>query len=133
MPDYAAVAVVSPVSGKWELMSVGRRVVVFDTAQMAWEWLPTLGQGRICHADERNLAVTFLEVSRVLPNRAQVISPYVPDETMPWKRHVIWTEMGNANHRDAETQRMHRETEEPRRTQWTQRGEMKQFPPDLGG
>jgi hypothetical protein len=100
MPDYAAIALVSPVSGKWELMSVKGRVVVFDTAQMAWEWLPMLGQGRICRADERALSVTFLEVSATLPNRARVVCPYAPGEAMPWKHHVIWTELGITENRE---------------------------------
>lgn len=91
-PDYAAVAVVSPVTGAWELMSSGGRVIVFDTAQVAWEWLPLLGQGRPYTADARNLRLTFQEVSATLPNRAQVISPYRPDEAPPWKRHLIWSE-----------------------------------------
>ena len=92
MPDYAAVLVVSPVSGQWELMSVKGRVVVFDTAQMAWEWLPTLGQGRISSSDEKRLSVSFLELSAFLPNRARVVTPYALGEATPWKRHVIWTE-----------------------------------------
>ena len=32
-PDYAAVAVFSPVSRRWELMSDGGQVIVFDTAE----------------------------------------------------------------------------------------------------
>jgi hypothetical protein len=91
-PDYAAVAVVHPVSGAWELMSSGGRVIVFDTAQMAWEWLPLLGQGRVALLHERERSVTFSEVSRFLPNRARVVCPYTPGEPPPWKRHLIWSE-----------------------------------------
>ena len=36
MPDYAAVAVHNPITGRWELMSDGGRVIVFDTAEVAW-------------------------------------------------------------------------------------------------
>ena len=91
-PDYAAVAVVHPVSGQWELMSSDGRVIVFDTAQVAWEWLPLLGQGRQYSADEQRLMLSFWEVSEVLPNRVRVVSPYCPEEGQPWQRHVIWSE-----------------------------------------
>ncbi|HZO90530.1 MAG TPA: hypothetical protein VFB38_19540 [Chthonomonadaceae bacterium] len=91
-PDYAAVAVVNPVTGRWELMSSGGRVIVFDTAQMAWEWLPLLGQGRLYRADRRTLSLWFLEVSSALPNRARVVCPYRPEEAQPWRRHLIWSE-----------------------------------------
>lgn len=91
-PDYAVVLVLSPVSGQWELMSSGGRVIVFDTARTAWEWLPLLGQGRLYTVDARALSLTFLEVSRVLPNRARVVSPYCPDEKQPWRAHRIWSE-----------------------------------------
>ena len=90
-PDYAAIAVLSPITGRWELMSSGGQVIVFDTARMAWEWLPLLAQGRGYAADTRTLSMTFREVSARLPNRARVISPYRPDEVMPWKRHIIWS------------------------------------------
>jgi len=92
-PDYAAVMVVSAVTGKWELLSVKGRVVVFDTAQVAWEWLPTLGQGRISLTNEKGLSLCFAEISRTLPNRARVVSPYFPQETQPWRKHLIWSEM----------------------------------------
>ncbi len=90
-PDYAAALVLSAVSGRWELMSSGGRVIVFDTAAVAWEWLPLLGQGRQYAADARARTITFLEISRTLPNRARVISPYRPDENQPWRRHQIWS------------------------------------------
>ena len=93
-PDYAAVAVVSAVTGEWELLSVAGRVVVFDTAAIAWEWLPLLGQGRVSVPDEKRLSLCFREISRTLPNRARVVSPYFPGENQPWKRHLIWSEMG---------------------------------------
>jgi len=91
-PDYAAVMVVSPVSGCWELMSSGGRIVIFDTAQVAWEWLPLLGQGRLYTADEQAGSIRFHELSGVLPNRARVVSPYRPDEPFPWRSHVIWSD-----------------------------------------
>ncbi|HZP80716.1 MAG TPA: hypothetical protein VFB21_03680 [Chthonomonadaceae bacterium] len=91
-PDYAAVAVVSPVTGQWELMSHAGRVIVFDTAQAAWEWLPLLGQGRLYSADRGTLSLAFLEVSAALPNRARVVCPYYPGEAQPWRKHVIWSE-----------------------------------------
>ena len=91
-PDYAAVAVLSPVTGRWELMSSGGRVIVFDTARLAWEWLPLLGQGQRYSADSRALRLTFWEVSARLPNQARVICPYRPDEVSPWKRHTMWSE-----------------------------------------
>ncbi len=92
-PDYAAVLVVSAVTGRWELLSVGGKVVVFDTAETAWQWLPTLGQGRVGVENERAQSLCFAEISRTLPNRARVISPYVPGEKTPWRRHLIWTEL----------------------------------------
>ncbi len=100
MPDYAAVMVLSPVSGQWELMTVHGRVVVFDTAQMAWEWLPTLGQGRVSSSNERERSMAFLEISCLLPNRARVVSSYALGEAIPWKRHVIWTEAFEVGNRE---------------------------------
>ncbi len=91
-PDYAAVMVWSLRSGRWELMSDGGRVIVFDTAEVAWNWLPLLGSGRPYRADSRSLSLWFLEVSSTAPNRARVVTPYRPDENQPWTRHVIWTE-----------------------------------------
>ena len=92
-PDYAAVAVLSPITGRWELMSSGGRVIVFDTARLAWEWLPLLGQGRRYAADTRALRLSFQQdVSGRLPGQARVICPYRPDEYGAWKRHVIWSE-----------------------------------------
>lgn len=89
---YAAVAVTSPVTGQWELMSDRGRVIVFDTARTAWEWLPLLGGGRPYVADARSLLVCFTVISRTAPNRARVITPYETGERMPWRRHVIWSE-----------------------------------------
>ena len=91
-PDYAAVAVLSPITGRWELMSSGGRVIVFDTARVAWEWLPLLGQGRRYAADSRAMRLSFQEVSARLPNQARVVCPYRPDENGAWKRHVMWSE-----------------------------------------
>ena len=93
-PDYAAVAVMSVITGKWELLSCGGRVVVFDTAEMAWHWLPTLGQGRIGIEDRSRMSLCFAEISRELPNRSYVVSPYHPEESQPWGRHIIWTDLG---------------------------------------
>lgn len=90
--DYAAVMVRSPISNRWELMSCGGRVIVFDTAATAWEWLPLLGQGRTFRADSKTRTLHFYELSNSLPNLARVVSPYSPEEKTPWKRHVIWTE-----------------------------------------
>ncbi len=92
MADYAAVMVRSPVSGRWELMSSAGRVIVFDTAAVAWEWLPLLGQGRRYSVDAGGEGITFWEVSAALPNRARVVSPYFPAEGQPWRRHRIWSE-----------------------------------------
>jgi hypothetical protein len=90
--DYAVVAVVDPRTGGWELMSSGGRVIVFDTAEAAWNWLPLLGGGRPYRTDARSLSLWFVEVSATAPNRARVVSSYQPGETMPWKRHVIWSD-----------------------------------------
>ena len=92
MPGYAAVMVFSPRSESWELMSCGGRVIVFDTAEVAWNWLPLLGSGRPYRADSRSLSLWFLEVSSTAPNRARVVTPYEPGERQPWRRHVIWSE-----------------------------------------
>jgi len=90
--EFAAVAVVNPWTGKWELMSSSGRVIVFDTAEVAWNWLPQLGGGRPYSSDVRSLSLWFMEVSTTVPNRARVVSPYRPDEKPPWRRHVIWSE-----------------------------------------
>ncbi|HXG23700.1 MAG TPA: hypothetical protein VNJ09_04025 [Chthonomonadales bacterium] len=92
MPDYAAIAVFSPRTQRWELMSDGGRVIVFDTAEVAWNWLPLLGSGRPYVSDVRRMSLCFLEISSVAPNRARVVTPYRPDENHPWRRHVIWSE-----------------------------------------
>ena len=92
--DYAAVMVRSPLSGRWELMSSGGKVVVFDTAAIAWEWLPLLGQGRRCLGNAATRTVWFNELSSTLPNLAKIVCPYSPQEKAPWKRHVIWSELG---------------------------------------
>src|SRR2546421_5202166 len=95
MRDYAAVAVFSPRSGRWELMSDGGRVIVFDTAEVAWNWLPLLGSGRPYSADARSLSLCFLELSSTAPNCARVVMPYDPGEKAPWRRHVMWGEWWN--------------------------------------
>ena len=92
MPDYAAIEVVHPITGKWELMSSNGRVIVFDTAELAWNWLPLLGGGRTFSSDARNLSVCFHTISSAAPNRARVVTPYLPEESFPWKRHMIWSE-----------------------------------------
>ena len=94
-PGYAAVAVFSPLSGRWELMSDRGRVIVFDTPRIAWEWLPLLGAGRRYVADARRLTLSFTEISTEAPNRARVVWPYSPGEATPWQRHVIWSEWMN--------------------------------------
>jgi hypothetical protein len=92
MEVYAAIRVVNPRTGRWELMSSGGRIIVFDTAELAWNWLPLLGSGRPYISDARSLSLCFLEVSASAPNRAAVVSPYAPGEAAPWRRHVIWSE-----------------------------------------
>lgn len=92
IPTYAAIAVFSPRTQRWELMSDRGRVIVFDTAEVAWNWLPLLGGGRPYVSDVRTLSLCFLEISSVAPNRARVVTPYRPDENHPWRRHVIWSE-----------------------------------------
>jgi hypothetical protein len=95
-PDYAAVAVYSPVSRRWELMSNRGRIIVFDTAEVAWNWLPLLGGGRPYTSDARSLSLCFLELSSTAPNRARVVSPYSPGELQPWRHHVIWSDWWGA-------------------------------------
>lgn len=90
--DYAVIRVRNPASGAWELMSDAGRVIVFDTAAMAWEWLPLLGQGRLYQMDVARRRIWFPEVSATLPNMAEVVSPYDTGERTPWKRHIIWSE-----------------------------------------
>ncbi len=95
MKDYAAISVYSPRTHRWELMSSGGRIIVFDTAEMAWNWLPLLGGGRPYVSDARSLSLCFVEISSAAPNRARVVSPYRLDENQPWRRHVIWSEWWN--------------------------------------
>ncbi len=92
MPDYAAVSVFSPRTRRWELMSDRGRVIVFDTAEVAWNWLPLLGGGRTYASDARSLSLCFLELSGVAPNRARVVTHYMPEERAPWRGHIIWSE-----------------------------------------
>ena len=92
MPDYAAIEVYSPLSRQWELMSDKGKVIVFDNAEVAWNWLPLLGNGRRYISDIRTLAIHFMEIMLDAPNRARVVSPYFPEEKMPWRRHRIWSE-----------------------------------------
>ncbi|MGC8668557.1 MAG: hypothetical protein ACP5VE_10640 [Chthonomonadales bacterium] len=95
MGGYAAVIVFSPATQRWELMSSGGRVIVFDTAEVAWNWLPLLGGGRPYILHRPTLSICFLEISHTAPNRARVVCPYHPHEAAPWKRHVIWSEWWN--------------------------------------
>ena len=92
MPEYAAIGVVHPTTGQWERMSAGGRVIVFDTAELAFSWLPLLGGGREYRVDRVRREICFLEIRTDQPNRANVISPYDPGEQYPWKRHIIWSE-----------------------------------------
>lgn len=94
---YAVVAVFSPLSERWELMSSDGRVIVFDTPEIAWEWLPLLGGGRPFRADVRTRSLWFLEISRTAPNRARVVRDYDPGERFPWKQHVMWSEWLGVN------------------------------------
>ena len=96
MRAYAAVMVFSPITRRWELMSSRGRVIVFDTAEMAWNWLPLLGGGRTYSRHLPTLSISFLEISPTAPNRARVVCPYRPDEPVPWKRHIIWSEWWNS-------------------------------------
>ncbi len=91
-PDYAAIAVFSPLSQRWERMSDRGRVIVFDNAEVAWNWLPLLGGGRLYVADARSKTICFVELSSAAPNMAYVEAPYRTGESFPWKRHVIWSE-----------------------------------------
>ncbi|MEP6756650.1 MAG: hypothetical protein ABJA67_14185 [Chthonomonadales bacterium] len=83
---------INSATGQWERMSSGGRVIVFDTAEIAWNWLPLLGGGREYRLDRQKGEIWFLELKPGHPNRAKLISPYDPGESYPWKRHVIWTE-----------------------------------------
>ncbi len=99
-PDYAAIAVFSPFSRRWELMSDRGRVIVFDSAEVAWNWLPLLGGGRPYVADARSRTICFVELSAIAPNMAYVEAPYRTGEPLPWRRHVIWSEWWRGGGRD---------------------------------
>ena len=90
--NYAAISVINPTTGNWELMSSSGRVIVFDTAELAWNWLPLLGGGRTYKADSRRLEIWFFEISNNAPNRAKVVPQYDLGELMPWRKHIIWSE-----------------------------------------
>lgn len=96
MPNYAAIAVVNVTTGKWERMSSNGRVIVFDTAEIAWNWLPLLGGGREYRLDRKSGEICFLQIRMDQPNRAKLISPYDPGESYPWREHIIWTEWWSA-------------------------------------
>jgi hypothetical protein len=88
----------------------GKRVV-FDNAGVANDFLPLLGQGRVCRAANPELdTFEFSPVELDGINSAAIVHPYDvynntawwPSEVkgMPWKYHMIWTEWQDLVNRD---------------------------------
>lgn len=102
-PPYAAIAVYHFGEDTPKLLSVKNRVVIFDTAEIARNWIPKLGKGRPTHWLDADVVWWHIEPGEEI-NRAFICTDYdvynvppnhpVPSETrqMDWKHHIIWNE-----------------------------------------
>jgi hypothetical protein len=109
-PGYAVIAIYPPGALHPSLLSKNNKVIVFDTPAMAREFLPILGEGRICYFSGDGESVTFAPVDPKGVNRASVLTHYdvynlppgtpVRSETKgrEWKRHIHY---GQAMFEDA--------------------------------
>ena len=105
-PPYAAIAVYHAADSNASLLCDSeQKVIIFDHAEMAKDFLPILGNGRISTWTTDGEGICFTPIDPEGINRAVVLTPYdiynlppgcpVLSETrsIAWKNHVIWTEM----------------------------------------
>ena len=81
-PGFAAIGIYLPGRTRPSLMSVAGRVVVFDHAAQAADYLPLLGGGRVTHwADGETVCWSPLDLQGV--NRACILREYNPYSLPP--------------------------------------------------
>lgn len=102
-PGYAVIGIYRPGQSQPSLMSHHGRVIVFDTPEMARNYLPQLGGGRPTRWKDRDTAY-WLPLQPKGVNRAVVLTDYdvynlppgapIRSETRgrDWQRHVIWSQ-----------------------------------------
>lgn len=94
------IGVYPPGKSDCTLMSSGRRVIVFDTPEMATQFLPLLGNGRVAHWGADGESVSFAPLSETDTNRAVVLTGYDPynapngrseSPIREWRHHLMWS------------------------------------------
>lgn len=87
------------------LLSVGGKVVLFDTMQIAREFLPILGQGRMSHWSPDGETLVFTPVDPSGMNKVVLVRDYDPynlpaqmpngirseTKSMQWRNHIMFT------------------------------------------
>lgn len=87
------------------LLSVGGKIVLFDTMQIAREFLPILGQGRMSHWSPDGETLVFTPVDPNSMNKVVLIRDYDPynlpaqmphgirseTKSMQWRSHIMFT------------------------------------------
>lgn len=101
-PSYAAIGIYPPGDSKPSLLSKHNKVIVFDTPQMAKEFLPILGDGRLEHWSPDGESVSFTPILPNGVNRAVILTDYdvynLPPGTpvrsesrlLEWRHHIHW-------------------------------------------
>ena len=98
-PPFAAIGLYAPGQSKPSLMSARGRVIVFDHAEQARQYLPLLGGGRPTRWQDRERAF-WLPLRQAGVNRACILTDYDPYALPPglpvrsetrgreWRDHV---------------------------------------------
>jgi hypothetical protein len=99
---YAVIGVYHAGESKPSLLSGNGRVIIFDTPQMAIDFLPLLGRGRLTRWSDGGETASWLPLEREGINRASVLTGYDPYNLPPgapvpsespireWRNHVHW-------------------------------------------
>ena len=82
-PGYAVIGIYHAAEDRPSLMSSDGRVIVFDTPQMAVEFLPLLGGGRITQWSADGETACWSPVEPQGVNRASVLTNYDPYDMPP--------------------------------------------------
>lgn len=113
-PGYAVIGIFPPGGNAPQIMSVRGKIVVFDTPDIARQWMPRLGNGRVSGWDVGGDTVCFTPLDTRGVNRACVLTDYDPYQapaglSIPradgggvyrirsethgreWKHHIIWS------------------------------------------
>ena len=103
-PGYAVIGIYLTGENRPSLMSAKGRVIVFDTPQMAIEFMPLLGGGRITRWSEDGETAFWSPLDLRGVNRAAVLTGYDPYHLPPgaptpseslirgWRHHVHWAQ-----------------------------------------